>query len=48
MRDCPTISARGRESNKVPPSVSDLGAQAQNNFYVLQAKTKSDKEVGTS
>ncbi|XP_015084123.1 uncharacterized protein LOC107027476 [Solanum pennellii] len=46
VRDCPTISARGRKAKKVPANVSDSGAPRRNHFYALRAKgAKSDDDV---
>ncbi|XP_015060305.1 uncharacterized protein LOC107006210 [Solanum pennellii] len=38
VKDCPTITARGREAKKVPPSAPEEDAPKRNWFYVLQAK----------
>lgn len=46
MRDCPTISARGRDTNQVTPNVPDGGATKRNHFYVIKSKANSGKDAG--
>ena len=49
MRDCPTISARGKKSKQDPPSYPGNDAPRKNNFYALRARGSrpdEDENVG--
>ena len=44
MRDCPDIATRGKEGNKVSPSVPKDDVQATRCFYAL--RTRGEKSYG--
>ncbi|XP_049394693.1 uncharacterized protein LOC125858984 [Solanum stenotomum] len=45
MRDCPMLTAKGREVKQAPPSGLSSNAPKQNRFYALQ--TRSEEEGST-
>ncbi|XP_049352803.1 uncharacterized protein LOC125817312 [Solanum verrucosum] len=44
MRDWPTLSAKGKETNQAPHGGPDPNAPKRNHFYVLQSNKKSNPE----
>ncbi|TMX00772.1 hypothetical protein EJD97_000165 [Solanum chilense] len=46
VRDCPTISSRGRDVKKFPYNGPIVGEQNKNNFYNLQADKQENVDEG--
>ena len=47
MRDCPTISTRGRDVKKAPYNGLIVGEQNNNRFDALQANKEGNQYEGT-
>ena len=48
MRDCPTLKAKGKETNQVALDGPDPNAPMRNRFYMLQAKKDKGTNEGKS